>query len=97
MDTPIIPNLYAYALEKSREYADRSELPIVAEGADVGYSWLSKFACGKFPNTAYEKVHKLAQFYYERECRDAAENGRAPPPWSFPPMPLPTSSAAPAP
>lgn len=60
-------NLYEYAIERARASAQRRELPTVARGAGLDYSWLSKFARGAIPGASYAMVDKLATFYMARE------------------------------
>ncbi len=61
-------NLYEYALERARASAQRRELPTVARGAGLDYSWLSKFARGAIPGASYAMVDKLASFYMARDA-----------------------------
>lgn len=93
----LIPNLYAYALAKARESAANRELPTVALEAGVDYSWLSKFACDKFPGASYEKVHKLARHYFNRERQAALDAGQPAPVWPFITSSPTAAPAAPAP
>jgi hypothetical protein len=68
MSTPApFPDLYEYALKEARLSAERRELPIIAAGADVDYSWLTKFSHGKIPGASYQKVARVAAFYMARK------------------------------
>jgi hypothetical protein len=60
-------NLYEYALQRAQDSARRRELPVVASGSGVDYSWLGKFARGQIPG---------ADYYMQRE-RPKARSSRA--------------------
>jgi len=40
----------------------RGEWPAIAEGSNVSYSWLSKFANGHIPNPGLVTLRELHQF-----------------------------------
>lgn len=40
----------------------RGEWPAIAEGSNVSYSWLSKFANGHIPNPGLVTLRELYQF-----------------------------------
>jgi len=49
-----------------RELQERKgQWPSISTGANVGYSWLSKFAQGKIPKPGYHQVERLATYFRE--------------------------------
>lgn len=68
-------NLYEYALERAQDSARRRELPAVASGSGVDYSWLGKFARGQIPGASYKLVSQLADYYMQREQQSSKPPG----------------------
>ena len=73
--TPPFPDLYEYALAQTRLSAERRELSAVAVGAEVDYSWLTKFSLGQIPGASYHKVARVASYYMTRHPPPAAATG----------------------
>lgn len=40
----------------------KGDWPAVAQGADVSYSWLTKFAANRIPNPSYGSLVRLRDF-----------------------------------
>lgn len=59
-------NLYEFALNRSRESAEKRELTKVSEETGLDYSWLHKFSRNLIPGASYERVSKLAEYYQSR-------------------------------
>ena len=56
-------NLYEFAVQRSRQSAEKRELVRVSEATGLDYSWLHKFSRGLIPGASYERVNLLASYY----------------------------------
>lgn len=57
---------------KKRLESQRGRIRIVADLADVSYSWASKFAQGKITNPTVRQLAALSQALDKVEAKDAA-------------------------
>lgn len=54
------PNLYEYSITELAHH--QGSWPEIARDCDVSYAWICKFANGKIPNAAYQRVERIAEY-----------------------------------